>query len=50
MASFIEYLKQEKVYELPHSPYWPDLAPCDFFPISEAQKNLAGREKNLGSV
>ena len=33
-----EYLKQEKVIELPHPPYSPDLAPCDFFPISEAQK------------
>ena len=24
-----EYLKQEKVVELPHPPYSPDLAPCD---------------------
>ena len=24
-----EYLKQEKVVELPHPPYLPDLAPCD---------------------
>ena len=33
-----KYLKQEKVVELPHPPYSPDLAPCDFFPIPEAQK------------
>jgi histone-lysine N-methyltransferase SETMAR len=26
-----EYLKQDKVFELPHPPYLPDLAPCDFF-------------------
>ena len=26
-----EYLKQEKVVELPQPPYSPDLAPCDFF-------------------
>jgi histone-lysine N-methyltransferase SETMAR len=26
-----EYFKQEKVVELPHPLYSPDLAPCDFF-------------------
>ena len=26
-----EYLKQEKIVELLHPPYSPDLAPCDFF-------------------
>lgn len=26
-----DYLKQEKVVELPHPPYSPDLVPCDFF-------------------
>jgi histone-lysine N-methyltransferase SETMAR len=26
-----EYLKQEKVVELLHPPFSPDLAPCDFF-------------------
>ena len=45
-----EYLKQEKVVELPHSPYSPDLAPCD----SRLKKHLAGRKyqtrKNLGSA
>ena len=43
-----EYLKQEKVVELPHPPYSPDLAPCD----SRLIKHLAGRKyqtrKNLG--
>ena len=34
-----EYLKQEKVVELPHPPYSPDLAPCD----SRLKKHLAGR-------
>ena len=28
-AIVCEYLKQEKVVELPHPPYSPDLAPCD---------------------
>ena len=45
-----EYLKQEKVVELPHPPYSPDLAPCD----SRLKKHLAGRKyqtrKNLGSA
>ena len=45
-----EYLTQEKVFELPHPPYSPDLAPCD----SRLKKHLAGRKyqtrKNLGSA
>ena len=49
-----EYLKQEKVVELPHPPYSPDLAPCDFFLIPRLKKHLAGRKyqtrKNLGSA
>ena len=49
-----EYLKQEKVVELPHSPYSPDLAPCDFFLFLRLKKHLAGRKyqtrKNLGSA
>ena len=43
-------MKQEKVVELPHPPYSPDLAPCD----SRFKKHLAGRKyqtrKNLGSA
>ena len=43
-----EYLKQEKVVELPHPPYSPDLAPCD----SRLKKHFAGRKyqtrQNLG--
>ena len=49
-AIVCEYLKQEKVVELPHPPYSPDLAPCDSMP----RKRLAGRKyqtrKNLGSA
>ena len=45
-----EYLKQEKVVELPHPPYSPDLVPCD----SRLKIHLAGRKyqtrKNLGSA
>ena len=49
-----EYLKQEKVVELPHPPYSPDLAPCDFFLFPRLKKHLAGRKyqtcKSLGSA
>ena len=45
-----KYLKQEKVVELPHPPYSPDLAPC----VSRLKKHLAGRKyqtrKHLGSA
>ena len=48
------YLKQEKVVELLHPPYSPDLAPCDFFLFPRLKKHLAGRKyqtrKNLGSA
>ena len=47
-------LIQEKVVELPHPPYSPDLAPCDFFLFPRLKKHLAGRKyqtrKNLGSA
>ena len=49
-----KYLKQEKVVELPHSPYLPDLGPCDFFLFQRLKKHLDGRKyqtrKNLGST
>ena len=45
-----EYLKQEKVVELQHPPYSPNLAPFD----SRLKKHLAGRKyqmhKNPGSA
>ena len=45
-----EYLKQEKVVELPHPPYSSGLAPCDL----RLKKHLAGSKyqmlKNLGSA
>ena len=49
-----EYLKQEKVVELPHPPYSPDLAPCDFFLFPCLKKHFAGSKyqtrTNLGSA
>ena len=49
-----EFLKQEKVVVLPHPPYSPDLAPCDFFLFPRLKKHLAGRKyqtrKNLGAA
>ena len=38
-----EYLKQKHVTVLPHPPYSPDLAPCDFFLFPKLKKELAGR-------
>jgi hypothetical protein len=34
-----EYLKKEKVVELPRPPYSKEFAPCHLFSISEANKN-----------
>ena len=54
MAIVREYLKQEKVVELLHPPYSPDLAPCDFFLFPRLKRQLTGRKyqtrKNLGSA
>jgi [histone H3]-lysine36 N-dimethyltransferase SETMAR len=38
-----EYLAQERITLLPHPPYSPDLAPCDFFLFPKLKKELAGR-------
>jgi len=40
------YLKQERVKLLPHPPYSPDLAPCDFFLFPKIKKMLAGKKYN----
>lgn len=49
-----EFLTQQKVVELPHPPYSPDLAPCDFFLFPRLKKYLTGRKfkkrKELGSA
>ncbi|XP_062582211.1 histone-lysine N-methyltransferase SETMAR-like [Saccostrea cucullata] len=38
-----QFLKSEKVTVLPHPPYSPDLAPCDFFLFPKLKKFLSGR-------
>ena len=38
-----EYLHNERVELLPHPPYSPDLAPCDFFLFPRIKKELKGR-------
>src|SRR5438128_2697576 len=38
-----KYLKQERVNVLPHPPYSPDLAPCDFLLFPNSKKNLKTR-------
>ena len=38
------FLKKEKVTVLPHPPYSPDLAPCDFFLFPKLKASLAGRK------
>jgi hypothetical protein len=49
-----EYLKQEKVVELPHPPNSPDLDPCDFSYFRGSKKHLNGTknltQKYLGSA
>ena len=42
-ALVTQFLKQEKVTVLPHPPYSPDLAPCDFFLFPKLKKFLSGR-------
>ena len=38
-----EYLEAENIETLPHPPYSPDLAPCDFFLFPHLKRCLAGR-------
>jgi transposase len=38
-----EYLKKERVKLLPHPPYSPDLAPCDFYLFPKIKQELSGR-------
>ena len=38
------FLKKEKVTVLPHPPYSPDLAPCDFFLFPKLKAFLSGRK------
>ena len=35
-----EFLEENKVTVLPHPPYSPDLAPCDFFLFPKIKKEL----------
>ena len=42
-AIVVDFLKQEKVRVLPHAPYSPDLAPCDFFLFPRLKKHLSGK-------
>ena len=37
-----QFFKSEKVTVLPHPPYSPDLAPCDFFLYPKLKKFLSG--------
>ena len=37
------FWKKQGVYVLEHSPYSPDLVPCDFLLFPRLKKNLAGR-------
>jgi transposase len=38
------FLKKEKVIVLPHTPYSPDLVPCDFFLFPKLKSFLVGRK------
>ena len=43
-----EFLAQNKITTLPHPPYSPDLAPCDFFLFPKLKTHLKGH--NFGTV
>jgi len=38
-----EFLAQNSIITLPHPPYSPDLAPCDFFLFPKMKLQLKGR-------
>ena len=41
-----EYLRNVRVEVLPHPPYSPDLAPCNFFLFPRIKKKLKGKSFN----
>ena len=49
-----DFLKEEKVVQLSHPPYSPDLSPCDFFLFPLLKKTLSGHryesQSALGSA
>ena len=53
-AIVTDFLKSEKVTVLPHPPYSPDLAPCDYFLFPRLKNHLSGKRYNsrkaLGSA
>ncbi len=42
-AIVTSFLNRERVRIIPHAPYSPDLAPCDYFLFPKLKKQLAGR-------
>lgn len=42
-SAVTDFLNKEQVKVLPHPPYSPDLAPCDFFLFPRLKKHLSGR-------
>ena len=45
-----DFLEREKVVQLPHPPYSPDLSPCDFFLFPLLKKTLSGRRYDSRSA
>ena len=43
-ARTLDFLAQQKIRLLPHPPYLPDLAPCDFFLFPKTKEKLRGRQ------
>ncbi|XP_060603854.1 histone-lysine N-methyltransferase SETMAR-like [Ruditapes philippinarum] len=37
------FIEEEKIVQVKHPPYSPDLSPCDFFLFPEVKKRLSGR-------
>lgn len=48
-ARTVDYLATSGVQILPHPPYSPDLAPCDFFLFPTVKKMLRGRKFNTAN-
>uniref|UniRef100_A0A7M4F7P6 Tc1-like transposase DDE domain-containing protein n=1 Tax=Crocodylus porosus TaxID=8502 RepID=A0A7M4F7P6_CROPO len=49
-VSIQEFLSEKNIPVIPHSPYSPDLAPCDFFLFPKIKMKLKGRFDNIPTI
>ena len=50
ISKVTNFLKQEQVKLLPHPPYSPDLAPCDFFLFPKIKKALGKKYNKIENL